>query len=242
MARTAPISSGSCGSFEAPADRSLLGRRAHTVRFTTLPGALADLLRLESIPAIERRLRRYTQPDLLVLDDLVLAGHEAIFEGRVVAVPEPPPPMPGPDAGYEKRLAALQAQIDALMDSMSYQEVRFEVLRSWKGAAGQAVVRTPGQRTACGYPFAMGRTYLVFAHRGEDGALWANACGRTRPDDEAARDRAVLDAYTATVTTAVAPPRAGCAGCATAPDGSAGGFVGLALALVAGLSGRSRWR
>jgi MoxR-like ATPase len=36
--------------------------KGHTVRFTTLAGALADLLRHESIPAIERRLRRYTQP------------------------------------------------------------------------------------------------------------------------------------------------------------------------------------
>jgi DNA replication protein DnaC len=44
--------------------------KGHSVRFTTLAGALADLLRLESIPAIERRLRRYTQPDLLILDEL----------------------------------------------------------------------------------------------------------------------------------------------------------------------------
>jgi DNA replication protein DnaC len=42
----------------------------HSVRFTTLAGALADLLRHESIPAIERRLRRYTMPDLLILDEL----------------------------------------------------------------------------------------------------------------------------------------------------------------------------
>src|SRR4051812_15943134 len=34
--------------------------KGHTVRFTSLAGALADLLRHESIPAIERRLRRYT--------------------------------------------------------------------------------------------------------------------------------------------------------------------------------------
>ena len=44
--------------------------KGHSVRFTTLAGALADLLRLESIPAIEQRLRRYTQPDLLILDEL----------------------------------------------------------------------------------------------------------------------------------------------------------------------------
>jgi DNA replication protein DnaC len=42
----------------------------HTVRFTTLAGTLADLLRYDTIPAIERRLRRYTAPDLLILDEL----------------------------------------------------------------------------------------------------------------------------------------------------------------------------
>lgn len=44
--------------------------RGMTVRFSTLPAALADLLRQESLPATERRLRRYVTPDLLVLDEL----------------------------------------------------------------------------------------------------------------------------------------------------------------------------
>ncbi len=44
--------------------------RGHTVRFSTVPAALADLLRQESLPATERRLRRYTAPELLVLDEL----------------------------------------------------------------------------------------------------------------------------------------------------------------------------
>jgi DNA replication protein DnaC len=44
--------------------------KGHSVRFTTLAAALADLLRYETIPAIEGRLRRYTQPDLLILDEL----------------------------------------------------------------------------------------------------------------------------------------------------------------------------
>jgi DNA replication protein DnaC len=51
-----------------------LGQRAmergHTVRFSTVPTALADLLRQEPLPATERRLRRYTSPDLLILDEL----------------------------------------------------------------------------------------------------------------------------------------------------------------------------
>jgi DNA replication protein DnaC len=44
--------------------------RGHSVRFTTLGAALADLLKQESLPAVERRLRRYTSPDLLVLDEI----------------------------------------------------------------------------------------------------------------------------------------------------------------------------
>jgi len=40
------------------------------VRFVSLAAALADLLRQESLPALERRLRRYINPDLLVLDEL----------------------------------------------------------------------------------------------------------------------------------------------------------------------------
>jgi DNA replication protein DnaC len=44
--------------------------RGHSVLFCTVPAALADLLRQESLPATERRLRRYTSPQLLILDEL----------------------------------------------------------------------------------------------------------------------------------------------------------------------------
>lgn len=43
--------------------------KGHTGRFTTLAAVLADLLRRESIP-IERRLRRDTSCDLLIVDEL----------------------------------------------------------------------------------------------------------------------------------------------------------------------------
>lgn len=42
----------------------------YSVRFSTLAAALADLLGQESVPAFDRRLRRYTRPDLLILDEL----------------------------------------------------------------------------------------------------------------------------------------------------------------------------
>ena len=45
-------------------------QEGYTVRYSTLAGALADLLKQESLPALERRLKHYTGPDLLILDEL----------------------------------------------------------------------------------------------------------------------------------------------------------------------------
>ena len=42
----------------------------YEVRFSTLAAALGDLLQQESIPAFERRIKRYSRPNLLVLDEL----------------------------------------------------------------------------------------------------------------------------------------------------------------------------
>lgn len=42
----------------------------HNVKFGTLASVLADLLQQESIPAFERRMKRYVQPALLILDEL----------------------------------------------------------------------------------------------------------------------------------------------------------------------------
>ena len=45
-------------------------RKGHSVRFTTLAGMTADILRQESLPAQTRRQNRYTRPDLLIIDEL----------------------------------------------------------------------------------------------------------------------------------------------------------------------------
>lgn len=44
--------------------------RGYSVRFGTLAAALADLLQQESMPAFERRIKRYLRPDVLILDEL----------------------------------------------------------------------------------------------------------------------------------------------------------------------------
>ncbi len=46
-------------------------------------------------------------------------------------------------------------------------EVEFEVLRVFKGAASQrTAIRTPSSESACGYPFKVGESYLVFPDKG----------------------------------------------------------------------------
>lgn len=45
-------------------------RAGYSVCFCTFAEALADLLKQESLPALERRLRRYTAPQLLILDEI----------------------------------------------------------------------------------------------------------------------------------------------------------------------------
>lgn len=44
--------------------------RGLNVLFVTLAAALADLLKQESVPALERRLHRYTTPDVLIIDEV----------------------------------------------------------------------------------------------------------------------------------------------------------------------------
>jgi DNA replication protein DnaC len=45
-------------------------QRGCTVRFSTLADALAKLSRPDTLPAFERRLRHYTKPSLLIIDEL----------------------------------------------------------------------------------------------------------------------------------------------------------------------------
>ncbi len=45
-------------------------RSGYSVRFTTLAGMTAEILRQESLPAATRRLKRYARADLLIIDEL----------------------------------------------------------------------------------------------------------------------------------------------------------------------------
>jgi hypothetical protein len=73
---------------------------------------------------------------------------------------------------------------------------RFEVLGAWKGLERpDAFVRTGSGGGDCGYAFAVGGVYLVYANRqrGSD-TLSTGFCTRTRPIERAAEDYAALGA------------------------------------------------
>lgn len=44
--------------------------KGKSVCYSTVNAALVDLLKQESLPAVERRMKRYTTPDILILDEL----------------------------------------------------------------------------------------------------------------------------------------------------------------------------
>lgn len=134
------------------------------------------------------------------------AGAAAVFEGQVT------------------KISAVDAQT---------QRVELKVPRAWKGVSSEQVaVTTPAESAACGYPFQLGESYLVYASAGGDG-LRVVHCSRTRSIAEADADVAALGMGVTPVATQVAgeigsvpenaaaaqgrkPAAGGCASCAVA--------------------------
>jgi SdrD B-like domain len=62
-------------------------------------------------------------------------------------------------------------------DSWPHKVVHFEILEGFVGITrGTVDVRTGMGSSDCGYPFAAGQSYFVYAGRTEDGELWAGGC------------------------------------------------------------------
>ena len=68
-------------------------------------------------------------------------------------------------------------------------EVTLRVKKMWKGEPQKELkVRTAGSSAACGYSFAKGVTYLVYAVRDDADPLRVSLCSRTAPVDGAKED------------------------------------------------------
>lgn len=68
------------------------------------------------------------------------------------------------------------------------------VLRSWKGAAARSHVLVEGGIGAsmCGYPFVVGKTYVIYAYRGQESQLRTSICRRTKLSEVAQEDLKAL--------------------------------------------------
>jgi len=103
---------------------------------------------------------------------------------------EPPPPS----AALASAQAVFQGEVAAIKESGHELIVTLRVPKAWKGidSAEEIRVLTRKDSAACGYPFAQGVHYLVYAQAlepAQDGVeLQVLRCGRTRPLAEAEED------------------------------------------------------
>jgi len=68
-------------------------------------------------------------------------------------------------------------------------EVTLRVKEVWKGAPSEEIkVHTAGSSAACGYPFVVGTTYLVYALNDEADPMRVSLCSRTAPIESAKED------------------------------------------------------
>lgn len=108
------------------------------------------------------------------------------------------PPPPGlaaerADAVFEARVEAVAADAsspDAFIGLVRYD---LEVLRVWKGELGPtSQLSTRASGAACGRSLIVGKVYIFYAMKREDGELTDSLCSRTRLSSTADEDLAVL--------------------------------------------------
>lgn len=94
-----------------------------------------------------------------------LAESDAVFSGKVIGVSE----------------ESLQKRVILHVDSV------------WKGVEkSQVLVETHSQEPACGYPFAEGKRYLVYARVNDQGEFTTTICSRTKLYSSAGEDLQAL--------------------------------------------------
>lgn len=120
-----------------------------------------------------------------------LANSVAVFKGYVVEISLGSrwvsASVPRPD-DCELRIGGEGEGLDLCLED--HVIVTFEVTATWKGVElGRVQVQTPAQGTACGYPFRIGQSYLVYASRPRtDAAMGTTSCHSTKLRSEAQTD------------------------------------------------------
>jgi len=106
-------------------------------------------------------------------------------------------PPPSATEALSQATAVFEGQVSQLNPVDTDLEVTLKVVRAWKGVDGETIrIRTRRDTAACGVPFELGMSYLVYAAQttapASAIALEALRCGRTRPAEEADEDFAEL--------------------------------------------------
>lgn len=120
---------------------------------------------------------------------------------------------PAPPVALERADAVFEARVENSAADLSSRSglglVRFdlEVLRQWKGGLGPAAQLTsPASSAACGRSLTVGKVYVIYASKQDDGQLTDTICSRTRLASTADEDLAVLGPGTAPGNRPVAEP------------------------------------
>lgn len=125
---------------------------------------------------------------LPLLTTLLLVSWSPV--ARACKCAEPPPPS----AALASAQAVFQGEVASMQESGSDLVVTLRVPKAWKGidSAEEIRVRTRKDSAACGFPFAVGEHYLVYAtalEPAQEGVgLLVLRCGRTRALAEAGDD------------------------------------------------------
>ena len=114
----------------------------------------------------------------------------AVFSGRVVALLDRPVALPDSTLqGSQRR----NAELAYVGKSVKRLQVTLEVMEVWKGdIAVRTDVYTANECCVCGFPFELGKEYLIYAGRASSGHLGVSLCSRTRELSRAADDVTAL--------------------------------------------------
>jgi hypothetical protein len=102
-----------------------------------------------------------------------------------------------PQEGFTSSTAVFTGEVTDIRKNESTpfggREVTLRVKKLWKGDPRKTIeVHTAGSSAACGYPFKIGETYLVYAVSDEADPMRVSLCSRTAPVDQAKEDLSYL--------------------------------------------------
>jgi hypothetical protein len=84
-------------------------------------------------------------------------------------------------------------EINKIFQKSHISVVKIKVKESWKGQLSkQVIINTRTDGAACGYPFEVGKSYLIFAGSSDDGNLTTGLCSRNSEIEEAEEELKML--------------------------------------------------